>query len=180
MHNEMENPLEKEPYKVVPSVRKPAGGVSLFGGIDPSSAKKGLKKTGKGDIFDSDDESDIFSSKSRPVKASMPPRSPVEIKKKQMLKSEAIFDPLSIGREGDTPSEKKEVIESGESIKTAKEVKPNFNTLQASLNINPAALLPGAIPAKKDTLSKPTTFEDPAEIKTLENVSKTRVKFITC
>ena len=41
--------------------------------------------------------------------------------------------------------------------------------LQASLGINPAALLPGAAPKVKEPEAKAATFDQPAEVTTLQS-----------
>lgn len=43
------------------------------------------------------------------------------------------------------------------------------------MNFNPAALLPGAAPPKKESAPAAVSFDEPVVVKTLENVAKVTI-----
>ena len=51
-----------------------------------------------------------------------------------------------------------------------------FPLTQASLNLNPANMVPGKVPNKRSSTSESVTFDEQAEVKILEN--KTKVRYL--
>ncbi|KAI8484362.1 retrograde transport, endosome to Golgi [Branchiostoma belcheri] len=146
---------EKQATTPSPEEKKPkklAGAVSMFGGIDPAALLK---------------------------------------KKVPAEKKEAASDPLL----GEQPSPSPTSEESSPVVQEEKPVKPEgfksvkppkgrqassaIGKLQASLAINPSAMLPGAAPPVKEPESVPVSFDQPMQTKTLESLSKDRAKIQT-
>ncbi|KAK3698556.1 hypothetical protein QZH41_014481 [Actinostola sp. cb2023] len=140
--------------------KKPAGAVSMFGGVDlfGSSPSKSVEKNTEEapktkdplGMFD-DTEDDLFTTKpkaSKVLKATTPVPLPKTTQPEHSL---------------------------GAAVSSAKSGS-GIEKLQKSLAFNPAMLRPGGPPPKKEATSVQASFDEPLTINTLETVGKERAK----
>ncbi|XP_040294982.1 WASH complex subunit 2A-like isoform X2 [Bufo bufo] len=160
--------------------------VDLFANKKSSERPKSTKLSTGAGLFCEDDNEDLF----RSAKPKIPPRvqeKKIVIKKESKETSKESGRPL--GANEVTKTEETEKTTDPAPIKT-KSPSSRIGKLQENLLINPAALLPGAVPklsgaraqtsAPEDNLASKnlggTSFETPAQVDTLHNANKTRVK----
>ncbi|CAH1772321.1 unnamed protein product, partial [Owenia fusiformis] len=157
-------PVEKKP-------KKPVGGVSMFGAFDPSALKK--------KVVDEEEEAEV---KKEATPAVTPQKDPLF-----GSPPKDVTDPFGLSPPKATGSTKPSVRDgptpfggTGQQDKPAfKSVSPpklGIGKLQAGLNINPSALLPGAAPPVQEPTPSVAGFDKPAEVKTLHSANKDRAK----
>ncbi|KAK3588328.1 hypothetical protein CHS0354_016699 [Potamilus streckersoni] len=176
-----------KPREEVVKPKRPVGGVSMFGGLDPFAQLKQQGKppaeekketpVKKDPLFGEEDEDDdLFGSSSRiltstPSLFSKPPTQKSEDK-------EDIFGSQESASAGSPPS--LSGMKDEKSL-TVQHKKPTgkIGKLQVNLDINPAALMPGAAPPMKEEAPQSVGFDQPADVKTLHSVNKERAKVQT-
>ncbi|XP_067935792.1 WASH complex subunit 2-like isoform X2 [Watersipora subatra] len=144
--------LDEPPAPVQP--KRPAGAVSMFGGMDPSAL---LKKKSPNEVS----QKPAITPSTEPETAKTVQSSdPLQLPSSVTIKSPAVkrlpanigIDPLAM-MPGATPSKK------------------------ATIGINPLAMIPGATPPKKEPVPQAIGFDIPAEnTKVLHNFNKSRAK----
>ncbi|XP_052085774.1 WASH complex subunit 2-like isoform X2 [Mytilus californianus] len=184
--------LSVEPVKP----KKPVGGVSMFGGMDPMSAlKKKQEKVSpqKDSLFDDDNEDDLFAPKEKKVPAKQETKpdvlsaaskmdsKPVENKPEELPVPVKKKPPGAVSMFGGA-----DLFGANKKKTEVQNEKDGDNTVMSSpdsdemnLGINPAALLPGAAPPSEKLETEVIGFDKPAEVKTLQSANKDRAKIQT-
>ncbi|KAK3087875.1 hypothetical protein FSP39_011814 [Pinctada imbricata] len=163
---------QEEPAEVKP--KKPAGAVSMFGGVDPFSAMKkkshsveekdidnkpNKEKPSKDNIYGSPkSDDDLFGSTQPDSKSDIRPPPGAVSMFGGVHPSAAIKQKSSSIEEKDNPAP------------------TSPSTEDMNIRINPAALLPGATPPNKEAETMPVGFDVPAEANTLHSANKERAK----
>ncbi|KAJ7392702.1 retrograde transport, endosome to Golgi [Desmophyllum pertusum] len=169
-----EDDLFSAPSKpVVVKPKKPAGAVSMFGGVDlfgarskspPSSAAAAKPRV---DPLGGDDEGeDLFASKPK-VKAVQ--QSKPEVKLTLNL-------PNSVSPTSGTKAKLFPVPPSVSPRTSPLKPASGIEKLQKSLAFNPAMLRPGAAPPRREAAPIVASFDEPAKVTTLESANKDRAK----
>ncbi|XP_077979550.1 uncharacterized protein LOC144434905 [Glandiceps talaboti] len=165
-----------------PSKKKPVGGVALFGGVDHLG---GLKRTPspedkedvpvKDPIFGGDDDDDgLFSRRPPPMDPESPEPTSASITKPKPKPIPSSKPSLPSPAASPTLSKKEESTENDVLAQASKS--NNVGKLQANLNINPSALLPGATPSPREYDPTPVSFEEAATFDTLTTLQKGRTR----
>ncbi|XP_048588128.1 WASH complex subunit 2 [Nematostella vectensis] len=178
-------PLASPPEQ--PKSKKPAGAVSMFGGVDlfgsipKSSAQKPLKSAAKavekpaaatkikdplGGLFGEDEEDSLFAAKPKPQAAASP----------KPVAKPIPASPPSTGKPSPPPLGESPASNTSPPLISAAKSESSIGKLQKSLAFNPAMLQPGGAPPRKVADTAAATFDKPAEEKTLENVGKDRAR----